>query len=322
MKLFYLFFFVLIAINTQAQSNELIQWTTTFKDLGDYKLEITFDASIKEDWYVYSQLLESEDGPIPISINFEVPGVTILSNKETTSSPDNRIDGLDPLFEMNLTKFKKDLKITLEISYTKLPIKGYLEYMTGDPTRLFPPYDIDFAYYKDGKQTSTLNQFNFKRQNIIESLAKSSKTTPNLDPNNPLYQYLNALEKAKKENKPLLVVFTGYGATGEREMQENIYTQESIHNILNKVYTVVYLYVDSRKSLEFPILNQDGLTIKTEGQCWAEFQKTNFQVQSQPYFVILNSKEEVLTTPIGYTRSVDDFENFLRSGIKAYNKNH
>jgi thioredoxin-related protein len=322
MKLFYLFFFILITINTQVQAHNPVQWTTTFKDLGDYKLEITFDASIKEDWYVYSQLLESEDGPIPISINFEVPGVTILSNKETTSSPDNRIDGLDPLFEMNLTKFKKDLKITLEISYTKLPIKGYLEYMTGDPTRLFPPYDIDFAYYKDGKQTSTLNQFNFKRQNIIESLAKSSKTTPNLDPNNPLYQYFNALEKAKKENKPLLVVFTGYGCVNASIMQEDLYNQESIHNILNKVYTVVYLYVDSRKSLEFPILNQDGLTIKTEGQCWAEFQKTNFQVQSQPYFVILNSKEEVLTSPIGYTRSVDDFEDFLRSGIKAYNRNH
>lgn len=223
---------------------------------------------------------------------------------------------------MNFTKFKKDLNITLEVSYTKLPIKGYLEYMTGDPTRLFPPYDIDFAYYKDGKQTSTLNQFNFKRQNIIESLAKSSKASPTLDPDNPLYQYLNALEKAKKENKPLLVVFTGYGATGERKMQENIYTQESIHNILNKVYTVVYLYVDDREKLEQAILSQNGSTINNKGQFWAEFQKTNFQVQFQPYFVILNSKEEVLTAPIGYTRSVENFEKFLRLGIEAYNKNH
>lgn len=322
MKFFYLFFFILITIKTQAQFDNPIQWTTTFKDLGDNKLEITFDAKIKEDWYVYSQLLESEAGPIPISINFEVPGVTILSNKETTSSPDNRINGLDPLFEMNLTRFKNDLKITLEISYTKLPIKGYLEYMTGDPTRLFPPYNIDFAYSEDKKQTSALSPFNFKRQNIIESLAKSSKTSPTLKPNNPLYQYLNALEKAKKENKPLLVVFTGYNATGEREMQENIYTQESIHNILNKVYTVVHLYVDDRKKLEQAILSENGSTINNKGQCWAEFQRTNFQVRSQPYFVILNSKEEVLTTPIGYTRSADDFEYFLRSGIEAYNKNH
>jgi len=72
MKFFYLLFFVLIAINTQAQFDNLIQWTTTFKDLGDHKLEITFDASIKENWSVYSQFLDSEDGPIPISINFEV----------------------------------------------------------------------------------------------------------------------------------------------------------------------------------------------------------------------------------------------------------
>lgn len=322
MKVFYLLFFVLIAINTQVQAHNPVQWTTTFKDLGDHKLEITFEASIQEDWYIYSQFLESEEGPIPISINFDVQGVTILSNKETTSSPDNRIDGLEPIFEINLTRFKKDLKITLEVSYTKLPIKGYLVYMAGNTKIVIPPSDIEFAYYKDGKLTRTLSQFDFKRQNIIESLAKSSKPIPTLDPNDPLYQYLNALEKAKKENKPLLVVFTGYGCVNATKMQENIYTQESIDNILNKVYTVVHLYVDDRKSLSPPISNQNGLRIKTEGQCWTEFQRTNFQVRSQPYFVILNSKEEVLTTPIGYTGSAYDFEYFLRSGIEAYNKNH
>jgi thioredoxin-related protein len=322
MKYYYAFFFLIIAINIQAQSSNPTQWTTTFKDLGDHKLEITFDASIKEDWYTYSQFLESEDGPIPTSITFEVPGVTVLSNKETTSISSNRTDGFDPIFKMNLIKFKKDLKITLEISYTQLPIKGYLSYMTGDAQRLFPPNDVDFAYYKDGTTLNSTEPFNFKRQNIIESLTKKTELPSLLEAKNPLYKYLNALEKAKKENKPLLLVFTCYGCVNATKMQDNIYTQEPIDKILHKVYTVLHLYVDDREKLEQAILSQDGSTIKTKGQCWAKFQETNFKAQSQPYFVILNSKEEVLTSPIGYTPSAKNFEAFLKEGIENYNKNH
>lgn len=322
MRYYYAFFFLIIGINTQAQFNAPIQWKTTFKELGDSKLKITFDANIKEDFYIYSQFLEFENGPIPILITFEVPGVTVLSNRETTSHPNNKVNDLDPLFQMNLRRFKKDLSITLVVQYTELPIKGYVEYMTGNATQLFPPKELDFAYYESGKNTSTPNQFNFRRRNIIESLAQTSEKTPVLKTENPLYQYLSALEKAKKENKPLLVVFTGYGCVNAVKMQDNIYTQEPIDNILNKVYTVVHLYVDDRDKLDQPILSQDGVTLKTKGQCWAKFQETNFQTQSQPYFVILNSREEVLSSPRGYTSNAKDFEAFLKEGIKHYNKNH
>lgn len=322
MKLSYLFFFIIIALNTQAQSNNPTQWTTTFKDLGDNKLEITFEASIKEGWYTYSQFLESEDGPIPTSINFDVPGVTVLSNKETTSISSNRINNLDPIFKMNLIKFIKDLKITLVISYTELPIKGYLNYMTGDAQHLFPPSDVDFAYYKDGTTLGNPKQFNFRRNKIIESLEKRPEVSSPLNINNPLYKYLSALEKSKKENKPLLVVFTGYGAVNALKMKENIYPQDPINTMLNKVYTVVHLYVDDREQLEQPILSQDGRILKTKGQCWATFQATNFKAQSQPYFVILNSREEVLSFPRGYTSDAKAFETFLKEGIEAYNENH
>lgn len=316
MKFFLLLFFIIIAISTQAQKETPVQWTTTFKDLGDKKLEITFEATIKEDFYVYSQFLESEDGLIPIRITFEVPGVTVLSNKETTSNRDNRIDEENPIH------FKKDLRITLKVSYIKLPIKGHLEYFAGTKKRITAPDEINFAYYKYGENPNISNLFHFERSNILESLRTLSDSSTTLNPHNPLYEYLNVLEKSKQENKPLLLIFTSSHNPEALKMQKIFHAQNHIDNIIKKKYVAIYLYLDDRKKLPYPILDQYGFTLYTQGSFWEEFQLTNFQAQSQPYFVILNSKEEVLVTPIGYTKNAKDFENFLRSGINAYNKNH
>jgi thiol:disulfide interchange protein DsbD len=45
---------------------------------------------------------------------------------------------------------------------------------------------------------------------------------------NPYHNYFEAIEVAKKENKPVLIDFTGYGCENCRKMEEFVWSQEDI----------------------------------------------------------------------------------------------
>lgn len=153
MKLLSSFFFLLLLTTiTHAQSSEKnpIEWSTKFKELGKNKLEIVFYAKIKPKWKVYSQFLESDNGPIATNIHFEETEnpIEIFSNKETTSKSINKIEGKDNFFKMNLIKFRNDFKITLRVQLNDSPIKGYLEYMCCDDKRCMHPQQVSFEYQR------------------------------------------------------------------------------------------------------------------------------------------------------------------------------
>ena len=57
---------------------------------------------------------------------------------------------------------------------------------------------------------------------------------------NHYLDYLEALQKAKEENKPLLIDFTGYACVNCRKMEENVWTATSVKDLKSK-YIVVYL---------------------------------------------------------------------------------
>ena len=125
-----------------------VKWTTNFKKLGNNKLEITFNAKVDAGWSVYSQFLEGDDGPQPTTVFFEPnqDAVEIIKNKESTSNPANRQEGMDKVFKTSLIKYKKDYTIKMRIKYQALPVKGFLEFMCCDGTRCLPPKAVDFAY--------------------------------------------------------------------------------------------------------------------------------------------------------------------------------
>ncbi|MCB0686801.1 MAG: thioredoxin family protein, partial [Saprospiraceae bacterium] len=107
-------------------------------------VELVFTAKIDAGWGVYSQFLESDEGPIATSINYETPDLALIGKAEESG---HRKEGYDAIFEMNVIKFAEDYIITQKIKAKEgSRIKGYLTYMTCDDTKCLPPTDVDFDF--------------------------------------------------------------------------------------------------------------------------------------------------------------------------------
>lgn len=138
--------------------------------------------------------------------------------------------------------------------------------------------------------------------------------------------YEQALQLAKKLHKPLLIDFTGWACVNCRRMEENIWTDPTVKQMMQDSFVVVSLYVDERKVL--PASQQFTYTTKsnsqkeiiTVGDKWATFQSENFNAVAQPQYAIINGDEKILTKTKGYTPSPKEFASWLQCGLDANRK--
>jgi cytochrome c biogenesis protein CcdA len=142
----------------------------------------------------------------------------------------------------------------------------------------------------------------------------------------PLRDYDQALLQARKENKPLLIDFTGWACVNCRRMEENVWTDETVTDLMKNKFVVVSLYVDERRLLpatdqvEFITKNGSAKKIVTVGDKWATFQSENFNKVSQPQYAIVHPDEVVLTKTKSYTPSAKEFAGWLKCGLDAFSK--
>ena len=142
----------------------------------------------------------------------------------------------------------------------------------------------------------------------------------------PLRDYERALQRAKEENKPVLIDFTGWACVNCRRMEEAVWTNPIVDSLMRKEFVVVSLYVDEKRKL--PIQQRmvykakDGTekSIITVGDKWANFQIENFNAASQPQYAIISTKETALTKTKGYTPNADKFSDWLECGLRAFKK--
>ncbi|MBT8260478.1 MAG: thioredoxin family protein, partial [Bacteroidia bacterium] len=98
---------------------------------------------------------------------------------------------------------------------------------------------------------------------------------------------------AQKVNKPIIIDFTGLACVNCRKMEEHVWPDETIDKLLREEFVLVSLYVDDKKPLpeaeQFIVNKTSGGTRKLEnyGHKWAHFQTEFFQINSQPYYVLL-----------------------------------
>ena len=131
----------------QSESGGLLEpviWSISANKKSEGQYEVVFTANIDDGWFVYSQFLESDDGPIATSFTYEEGDHFELIGKNEESG--NRKKSFDEVFEMNLTKFKNMAIFTqqVEIKDINKPLYGYLTFMTCDNRRCLPPQDVDF----------------------------------------------------------------------------------------------------------------------------------------------------------------------------------
>ena len=141
-----------------------------------------------------------------------------------------------------------------------------------------------------------------------------------------LKDYETALQKARAENKPILIDFTGWACVNCRRMEENVWPDDEVKALMKNDFILVSLYVDERKQLpvseqiEYTAKNGEKKSIVTVGDKWATFQSENFNAVAQPQYAILSPDEIALTRPKGYTRQPKEFAAWLKCGLQAYRK--
>lgn len=140
----------------------------------------------------------------------------------------------------------------------------------------------------------------------------------------PLRDYEEALKLAKEQNKPLLIDFTGWACVNCRRMEENVWTDPEVQELMRNNFVVVSLYVDERKVLPaseqtvFKSAHTGEKKIITVGDKWATFQFENFYANSQPQYAIISTDERALTRTKGYTPAASEFKAWLQCGIDAF----
>jgi thiol:disulfide interchange protein DsbD len=138
--------------------------------------------------------------------------------------------------------------------------------------------------------------------------------------------YEKALQLAKTQNKPILIDFTGWACVNCRNMEENVWTDPEVHDLIKKNYLLVSLYTDDRKKLpedqQFKYVSPEGKSknIVTIGDKFATMQTVNFINQSQPLYALITPDEQLLTFPVAYEPNIQKYADWLKAGLEGWEK--
>jgi len=142
------------------------------------------------------------------------------------------------------------------------------------------------------------------------------------------HDYNTALERARKEGKPLFVDFTGYACVNCRKMEEHVWPE--VLDLLQNEFIVVSLYVDDKKELpadmkENIVTKWAGIEkeIETYGDLWSAFEIETFNNNSQPAYAIIDpmteGREELMNPIKSGIVETTEFRAWLEEGLKAFN---
>lgn len=141
------------------------------------------------------------------------------------------------------------------------------------------------------------------------------------------HDYDMAAAHAKKVGKPLMLDFTGWTCVNCRKMEESVWGEPGIIDILRDSMVIVSLHVDERKVLpkeeqrEVTYPNGRKKFLKTYGDKWTFKEISEYKVASQPYYILQNNDgEDLANGHANYINDRDpkDFRKWLEDGLRYY----
>jgi thiol:disulfide interchange protein DsbD len=105
-------------------------------------------------------------------------------------------------------------------------------------------------------------------------------------------------------------------------MEANVWSDPKVLRVLRNDYIVLAMYVDDKRiqlpESEWYTSDYDGKVKKTLGAANFDFQKSKFNANAQPFYVLMGHNGEVLTQPRAYDLDIDEFVDFLEQGIENF----
>ena len=129
---------------------------------------------------------------------------------------------------------------------------------------------------------------------------------------------------ARQQGKPIFIDFTGKTCANCREMEHYVWSDSEVKRILNEDYIMCSLYADEN-TIELSesewVTDDKGHVIKTLGRKNLNYQKTAFNMNAQPYYVVIDADGKVLTKEnYKYDRDVQKFVDWLNEGKNNFKK--
>jgi thiol:disulfide interchange protein len=156
-------------------------------------------------------------------------------------------------------------------------------------------------------------------QNPAQVLCGPAKYADKLHLPNGLTGYFDfeqGLACAKKQNKPLLVVFKGHACSNCKKMENTVWTDPEVKKMLTEKYVLVGLYTDDRTQLEeseWITSTRDGDVKKTMGKKNLDLLISRYKTNTIPYHVIIQPDGTEMKMDVTF----DDveFRSFIQKGI-------
>lgn len=129
--------------------------------------------------------------------------------------------------------------------------------------------------------------------------------------------YDNGMAYAKQVNKPVMLDFTGYACVNCRKMEERVWPDPQILEILKNKVVLVSLYVDDKRDLpeNQKYTSTNGKEITTVGGKWSDFEIEKYKANAQPYYVLVDHDGNNLNDHTAYNPDVEEYLAWLQEGI-------
>ncbi|MDL2264867.1 thioredoxin family protein [Parabacteroides sp. OttesenSCG-928-G07] len=133
--------------------------------------------------------------------------------------------------------------------------------------------------------------------------------------------YESGMAYAARNNKPVIIDFSGYGCVNCRKMEASVWTDPQVKQILENEYVLITLFVDDKTKLPEVIeIEEYGKKrkLKTIGDKWSYLQRSKFGANAQPFYVLLDNEGKPLAPSYAYDENIAKYVQFLQNGLRRY----
>ena len=187
--------------NKKSNIFEPAKWSAKINELGNDFYEIEYVAKLDEGWHIYSQALDSEDGPVPTLFSFKDQESNYKLEGKTTESKSKEV--FESAFDMKVRYFEDQAVFKQKIKVLNKNLKtinSEVEFMVCDDERCLPPEVHEFKTALDGSVEATFNTIELD----AKSMAKSKALSLNIK-GQEKYQ-----QETVKEKSSLSIFFLGF----------------------------------------------------------------------------------------------------------------